>query len=291
MFKKWKKNGNVDAQREKFKEGLYSFKKTVKHGFPHHPSSLAHDPELKLMAIGTKSGELKVYGAPGIEFCAVHKSSGQVLQLHFLHGQGKLVSILDDNSIHLWGLEDIKNGPASPQKIALIKSSQLPGRPGACQITIVTICSNNSAMWVGTEGGTIHKISLPELEPVENENIHQDQIVQSAPDSYKTGRALGSVEAISEHPKDPTQLLLGYNRGLIALWNVTAKTVVQSFCNEKTLESLAWNSNCEEFVSTHSDGYLCNWRLGSTSPHNSYVPYGPFPCKPISKGMWKSSLK
>lgn len=34
---------------------------TVEHGFPHQPSSLAFDPKLQIMAIGTKSGAIKVY--------------------------------------------------------------------------------------------------------------------------------------------------------------------------------------------------------------------------------------
>lgn len=37
---------------------------TVEHGFPHQPSALAFDPKLQLMAIGTKSGAIKVYPLP-----------------------------------------------------------------------------------------------------------------------------------------------------------------------------------------------------------------------------------
>lgn len=37
------------------------FSQTVEHGFPHQPSALAFDPKLQLMAIGTKSGAIKVY--------------------------------------------------------------------------------------------------------------------------------------------------------------------------------------------------------------------------------------
>lgn len=37
------------------------FVQTVEHGFPNQPSALAYDPKLQLMAIGTKSGAIKVY--------------------------------------------------------------------------------------------------------------------------------------------------------------------------------------------------------------------------------------
>ncbi|KAJ6656023.1 hypothetical protein lerEdw1_004608 [Lerista edwardsae] len=49
-----------DPQREKLKQHLFAFRKTVEHGFPNQPSSLAFDPKLGIMAIGTKSGAVKM---------------------------------------------------------------------------------------------------------------------------------------------------------------------------------------------------------------------------------------
>lgn len=43
-----------------FKTILFVFQ-TVQHGFPNKPSAVAFDPQLKLMAIGTKNGVVKVY--------------------------------------------------------------------------------------------------------------------------------------------------------------------------------------------------------------------------------------
>ena len=40
--------------------GCY-FLQCVDHGFPSKPSALAYDPKLNLLAIGTKSGVIKVY--------------------------------------------------------------------------------------------------------------------------------------------------------------------------------------------------------------------------------------
>lgn len=34
---------------------------TVRHGFPYQPSSMAHDPVQKILAIGTQSGALRLY--------------------------------------------------------------------------------------------------------------------------------------------------------------------------------------------------------------------------------------
>jgi lethal(2) giant larvae protein len=40
---------------------MYAFVfQDVRHGFPHKPSALAYDPDLKLLAIGTKQGMLRM---------------------------------------------------------------------------------------------------------------------------------------------------------------------------------------------------------------------------------------
>lgn len=38
-----------------------SLYQTVEHGFPHQPSALGYSPFLRLMAIGTRSGAIKLY--------------------------------------------------------------------------------------------------------------------------------------------------------------------------------------------------------------------------------------
>ncbi|XP_078482669.1 lethal(2) giant larvae protein homolog 1 [Ciona intestinalis] len=289
MFKKWKKGAHIDPQREKVKEDIFNFKKTVEHGFPHHPSAFDYDPILKLMAIGTKTGAIKIFGAPGVEFTGVHPEVNQVLQLHFLHGQGRIVSILDDNTMRMWELTNIKDDPLGSQVLTEVGASELAGRPSMNQITVVSIRSSNDVMWVGTEGGGIYSLTLPDFNPREGGTIHQDQVMQSIPDHYKTGKALGPVEAIQEHPNNPSLILIGYSRGLVVLWNDSTQSVDKYYLNDKALESLSWHSNCQEFISAHNDGYLCTWRLESSSQHTSYTPYGPFPCKAITKILWKSS--
>lgn len=40
---------------------------TVEHGFPHQPSALSYSPSLQLLAIGTRSGAIKLY--PSLYLC------------------------------------------------------------------------------------------------------------------------------------------------------------------------------------------------------------------------------
>lgn len=50
---------------------LFPLPQTVEHGFPNQPSALAFDPELRIMAIGTRSGAVKMYPLWPMAFEAV----------------------------------------------------------------------------------------------------------------------------------------------------------------------------------------------------------------------------
>ena len=49
---------------------------------------------------------LNRYGRPGVEFYGEHQPDGDknlvVTKIVFLPGQGRLVTLTDDNSLHLW---------------------------------------------------------------------------------------------------------------------------------------------------------------------------------------------
>lgn len=43
------------------------------------------------------------------------------------------------------------------------------------------------------------------------------------------------VEALREHPRNPDQILIGYSRGLIVLWDVHNKRVSHHFLGSQVL--------------------------------------------------------
>uniref|UniRef100_A0A3Q3B2E7 LLGL scribble cell polarity complex component 1 n=1 Tax=Kryptolebias marmoratus TaxID=37003 RepID=A0A3Q3B2E7_KRYMA len=244
----------TDPQRERIKQELFAFNKTVGHGFPHQPSALAFDPKLQLMAIGTKSGAIKIYGAPGVEFTGIHGDATAVTQIHFLPGQGRLLSLLDDNTIHLW---ELVAGP----------SREVGGH------FVVRIFS----LW--------EKIKLC---------LFVSFIHSRLPDDYRCGKSLGPVESLQEHPQQPGKILIGYSRGLVVLWDLGAGRVEQLFLGKQQLESLVWERSGNLFVSSHNDGGYSVWAVTSGNacspqPVSSTIPYGPFPCKAINKILWRTS--
>ncbi|XP_061088611.1 lethal(2) giant larvae protein homolog 1 isoform X2 [Conger conger] len=291
---RFRRQGN-DPQREKLKQDLFAFNKTVEHGFPNQPSAFAYDPKLRLMAIGTKSGAVKIYGAPGVEFTGLHKDTATVTQIHFLPGQGRLLSLLDDNTLHLWEMSP-KEGSSHLEELC---SFTLPGRPGiesasATRVTVLLLKMGCDLLCLGTEGGGIHFLELPSLTLMETKSLLQDEIIQSLPEDYKCGKSLGPVESLQEHPRCPDKVLIGYSRGLVVLWDRSTRQVLSLFLGNQQLESLSWERSGKTFVSSHSDGGYMAWAVNSSNPRTpqpitSIIPYGPFPCKAINKILWRTT--
>ncbi|KAG7270167.1 hypothetical protein CRUP_026168 [Coryphaenoides rupestris] len=188
--------------------------------------------------------------------------------MHFLPAQGRLLSLLDDNSIHLWELVE---GPPRevggarrepPVALQEVCSYCLPGRPGiencsASRVTVLLLLASCDLLCVGTEGGGVHFLDVPRLSPRENQSLLQDQVIQSLPDDYRCGKSLGPVESLQEHPQQPGKILIGYSRGLVVLWDLSTRHVDHLFLGKQ--------------------------------PVSSTIPYGPFPCKAISKILLRTT--
>lgn len=295
---RFRRQGGQDPQRERLKQELFAFNKTVEHGFPNQPSSLAYDPKLRIMALGTKSGAVKIYGTPGVEFTGLHKETATVTQMHFLPGQGQLLSLLDDNTLHLWEIY-LQDGISHLRET---HSFVLPGRPGfdttnsppsVTRVTVILVKMSCDLACLGTEGGGVYFLALPGLSLMEEKTLLQDETLQCVPDDYRCGKALGPVESLQENPQDPSKILIGYSRGLVVAWNHTTRHVEHLLLGNQQLESLCWERSGKTLVSSHSDGGYMVWSVNgdcpnSSQPVSSSIPYGPFPCKAINKIQWRT---
>ncbi|XP_049632778.1 lethal(2) giant larvae protein homolog 1 isoform X2 [Suncus etruscus] len=249
------------------------------------------------MAIGTKSGAVKIYGAPGVEFSGVHRDVATVTQMHFLSGQGRLLTLLDDSSLHLWEIVH----DSSCAHLDQVCSFQPPTRPGfdgasglasLARVTVVLLVAAGNMAALGTEGGSICFLDIPTLMLLEGRTLSPEEVLRSVPDDYRCGKALGPVESLQGHLRDPNKILIGYSRGLLVIWNQAAQCADRIFLGNQQLESLCWERSGDTLVSSHSDGSYAVWSADSSSPVMqptvATMPYGPFPCKAINKILWRS---
>ncbi|KAG5262312.1 hypothetical protein AALO_G00273810 [Alosa alosa] len=285
-MKRFRRHGH-DSQRDKLKQELYQFNKTVEHGFPHQPSALGYSPDLDLLAIGTRSGAIKLYGAPGVEFMGLHDENATVTQVHFLPHQLELVTLLDDNSLHMWTLR-AHHGVSELLEVGRFTLTGPPGAPPSVT-RVTTVLAHSSGEWLllGTEGGHVFVVEVPGFRELEERNISVEDVQARIPEEYVTRRNLECVEALQEKPLNPRLVLIGYGRGLMVLWDLDRQCALQHFLGTQQLESVWWMEDGEQILSSHSDGSYCCWLTTEgdvqSQPEKQDTPYGSFPCKAISK--------
>uniref|UniRef100_A0A665WT86 Lethal giant larvae homologue 2 domain-containing protein n=1 Tax=Echeneis naucrates TaxID=173247 RepID=A0A665WT86_ECHNA len=256
---------------------------TVEHGFPHQPSALAFDPKLQLMAIGTKSGAIKVYGAPGVEFTGLHKDTTAVTQINFLPGQvSELYAIVPPTKKKEKKKQNKTKKHTNVHREISYNCSITPPPflllPSATRVTVLLLLKSCDLLCIGTEGGGVYFLQLPCLSLKDNQTLLQDQVTKSLPDDYRCGKSLGPVESLQEHPQQSGKILIGYSRGLVVLWDLSTRYADQLFLGKQQLESLVWERTGNLFVSSHNDGGYSVWPVTSSNTYNhqpvtSTIPY------------------
>uniref|UniRef100_A0A8K9UX12 Syntaxin-binding protein 5-like n=1 Tax=Oncorhynchus mykiss TaxID=8022 RepID=A0A8K9UX12_ONCMY len=141
-----------DVIQETLQSEHFQLCKTVRHGFPYQPSSMAFDPVQKILAVGTQSGAVRLFGRAGVECYCQHESGAAVIQLQFLVNEGALVSALADDSVHLWNLR--QKQPAILHTLKFNRERSSKSHPGP----VVHISDNpmdEGKILIGFECGTV----------------------------------------------------------------------------------------------------------------------------------------
>ncbi|XP_077206570.1 syntaxin-binding protein 5 isoform X3 [Paroedura picta] len=254
--------------------------KTVRHGFPYQPSSLAFDPVQKILAIGTQTGALRLFGRPGVECYCQHDSGAAVIQLQFLINEGALVSALADDTLHLWNLR---------QKRPAILHSLKFNRE---RITFCHLPFQSKWLYVGTERGNIHIVNVESF-TLSGYVIMWNKAIELSSKSHP-----GPVVHISDNPMDEGKLLIGFESGTVALWDLKSKKADYRYTHDEAIHSVAWHHEGKQFICSHSDGTLTIWNVKNpTKPLQTITPHGkqvkdgkkPEPCKPILKVEYKTT--
>ncbi|XP_073339352.1 syntaxin-binding protein 5 isoform X2 [Pagrus major] len=269
-----------DVIQETLQSEHFQLCKTVRHGFPYQPSSMAFDPVQKILAIGTQAGAMRLFGRAGVECYCQHESGAAVIQLQFLINEGALVSALADDSIHLWNLR---------QKIPAILHSLKFSRE---RITYCHLPFQSKWLYIGTERGNIHIVN------VESFTLSGYVIMWNKAIELSTKTHPGPVVHISDNPMDEGKLLIGFECGVVVLWDLKCKKADYRYNYDEAIHSVAWHHEGKQFVCSHSDGTLTTWNVRAPAkaaqiitPHGKQPKDGkkPEPCKPILKVEYKTT--
>uniref|UniRef100_A0A3B4A2X7 Syntaxin-binding protein 5-like n=1 Tax=Periophthalmus magnuspinnatus TaxID=409849 RepID=A0A3B4A2X7_9GOBI len=252
--------------------------KTVRHGFPYQPSAMAFDPVQKILAIGTQRGALRIFGCPGVECYCQHESGAAVIQLQFLINEGALVSALADDSVHLWNLR---------QKRPAVLHSLKFNRE---RITFCHLPFQSKWLYIGTERGNVHIVN------VESFMLSGYVIMWNKAIELSSKAHPGPVVHISDNPMDEGKLIIGFESGIVVLWDLKSKKADYRYTYDEAIHSVAWHHEGKQFICSHSDGTLTIWNVrGQGKPIQTITPHGkrdgkkPEPCKPILKVEYKTT--
>ncbi|XP_060226346.1 syntaxin-binding protein 5-like isoform X7 [Meriones unguiculatus] len=275
--------GTAGVPREEIQESLtsdyFQICKTVRHGFPYQPTALAFDPVQKILAIGTRTGAIRILGRPGVDCYCQHESGAAVLQLQFLINEGALVSASSDDTLHLWNLR---------QKRPAILHSLKFNRE---RITYCHLPFQSKWLYVGTERGNTHIVNI------ESFILSGYVIMWNKAIELSTKTHPGPVVHLSDSPRDEGKLLIGYENGTVVFWDLKSKRAELRVYYDEAIHSIDWHHEGKQFMCSHSDGSLTLWNLKSPSrPFQTTVPHGKSQregrksesCKPILKVEYKT---
>ncbi|XP_011654994.1 uncharacterized protein LOC101208658 isoform X2 [Cucumis sativus] len=185
---------------------------TLHYGIPPTASILAYDPMQSLLAVGTLDGRIKVLGGDNIEAIFTCPKSLPFKNLEFLHNQGFLVSISNDNEIQVWDLEHRQ----------LVSTLQWESN-----ITAFSVLFGTCYMYVGSEYAMVAVLKfdaeerkIKQLPYYLTANVISDVIGVELPDQT-------SVVGVLLQPCSlGNRLLIAYENGLLVLWDASEDRAV-----------------------------------------------------------------
>ncbi|XP_054887910.1 syntaxin-binding protein 5-like isoform X9 [Poeciliopsis prolifica] len=268
----------IDVQETLVSEN-FQLCKTVRHGFPYQPTSLAFDPVQKILAIGSRSGGVRILGRPGVDCYCQHESGAAVLQLQFLINEGALVTACADDTLHLWNLRQ--------RRPAVLHSLKFNRE----RITFCHLPFQSKWLYVGTERGNTHIVNI------ESFILSGYVIMWNKAIELSTKTHPGPVVHLSDSPKDEGKLLIGFEGGTIVQWDLRAKKADFRIYYDEAIHSVSWHHEGKQFMCSHSDGSLTLWNLrNTTKPFQLTFPHGKIQkdgrkesCKPILKVEYKTT--
>ncbi|XP_077212708.1 transducin family protein / WD-40 repeat family protein isoform X3 [Tasmannia lanceolata] len=247
------------------------------YGIPSTGSVLAFDPIQRLLAIGTLDGRIKVIGGDNIEGLLISSKQLPYKSLEFLHNQGYLVSISNENDIQVWNLE-LRHEAHCLQ--------------WESNITAFAVIQGSSFMYVGDEHGlmSVLKFDIEEVKLLRLPyRIPANDVTEAAGVSLPDHQSI--VGILPQPCTSGNRVLIAYENGLIILWDVSEARValVRGYTDlqlkddsptgalneplgpssnyeqeEKEICSLCWASTCGSLLAVgYIDGDILLWNISS----------------------------
>lgn len=185
---------------------------TVHYGIPYTASLLAFDPIQRLLAIGTLDGRIKIIGGDNIEGLLISPKKVPYKYLEFLHNQGFLVGVSNENEIQVWNLE-------FRQLVCCLQWE--------ANMTAFAVIQGTYVMYVGDENGLFSVLKYNDEDgklwrfPY---HIPANVITETAGISFLSPQSI--VGILPQPHTFGTRVLIAYENGLLILWDISQDQIV-----------------------------------------------------------------
>ncbi len=190
---------NAASRRRMLQKDLFAFNKIADKGFPSKPSAMDYDKKLKLLALGTKNGDIRIYGTPGSQqqqlSCYQDVHPFPIQRILFIQGQYQLITLSE--RVHrndqtnkgesllylvLWQIPSEQKMQQSTL-VEKIKEYQLdPKAINGSKLSVMTLLNDNSHLFLGFESGDVYVFNVSAFQLVPGV-INKDYILKNLPES------------------------------------------------------------------------------------------------------------
>ncbi|CAF0790685.1 unnamed protein product [Rotaria sordida] len=294
-FKLGHKQPEENEARRRLQKELFGLNKICVRGFPSRPSALAYDSQLKLIAIGTHTGEIRIYGQPNFQLSYSldpnSSSSSSIRKLIFLDGVGRLLVLTIDGYLHLLEINNYNpsiNDFSSNSTVRIDRTCTSSEDDSIILKNTQTICllRNHLNLLIGLDNGNIYSFNIENfslnINPIISTDIIEKTIVE-----YCSGRIIhpGPVQSIVQHPTNEDKILIGYRNTLIVHWDLPSNSHDRTYIYKQEVESVCWYNKGMNFATCHNNGSYALWdaKQQLNIVETEKIPYGPYPCTPMTK--------
>ena len=261
-----------------------------RHGIPHKPCSVAHDPVQGLMALAGGEGEIQIMGKVGVEVTLLQPGSLPVSQVFFSSNEGVLFSLCEaDNSITKWDFKVFPPEQAgrfllTEEVITMVSASKPEDRMILSHLPV-------GGKWIiiGTEGGNVFLLDKDTLQLSEY-NVTYEKISSRGRGKWESP---GFIIGLEESPVDASVLLILVSGGWINVWNVRTNCCdAQLFppSSDAITIGASWHYTGKQLVAGYSDGFIAIWQLDTPhKPSRIFSPsdiYGVSASASITRIFW-----
>ena len=273
---------------------------TAHNGLPVDCRCIAYDPVQRLVAVGSKTGIVKVYGAEGIEMTLAPVEVGDsnnedVAFLVFIPSQHRLLAVQANSAVNIWDMRFQR------------QCGYLHNQWTSCRVTCAFYApqSHYHYLYLSTDDGVVHVLDTQgcaltayRIRAVEDLGL-SDEIPE-------TGEP-AEVVALVPNPVDATRLLIAFAHAGVALWDVPKRKVVHWFKYERptlcdahdpdsdepfAIRCVTWHNSGTQILAGCESGYFVHWHNETKGCEKGVVHWvdgtasAATLCSPISHIEW-----